>query len=72
MPLDRFVLILVAVMAAAGLTVWLGVMLSAAAEVPALLVLLLPVLGAGAYIAIRVIRDRVTSEEDAHYDRIER
>ena len=72
MPLDKFVLILVAVIAAAGATVWVATTLLAAASVPALgWLTLIPVVLA-AYVAWRVIADRVGSAEDDHYDGIEK
>ncbi|QIK41064.1 hypothetical protein [Pontivivens nitratireducens] len=72
MPLDRFVLIVVAAMAAAGITVYVGLLLSAAITMPPLLIAIVPVLALVAYICVRVIRDRLTNVEDDYYDRIER
>jgi hypothetical protein len=73
MPLDRLVLILVVVIAAAGLTVWLGTVLAVsfslhplAALVPAGPVVL------GLYVLWRVVAGRLGDREDDHYDRIER
>ena len=72
MPLDRFVLILVAVVAAAGATVflvtllfgtWLAPGLGLAVSIPVLLV---------AYVIWRVIADRVTEARDDPYDKMER
>ncbi|PZX13617.1 hypothetical protein LX81_03166 [Palleronia aestuarii] len=71
MPLDRFVLILVCVIGAAGLTIWLGAIVSASfafpmgwfALVPTLLVL---------YVLWRVVSDRLRSAEDDRYDRTKR
>lgn len=71
MPLDRLVLILVCVVAAAGATVWLAAVLMASSVAPWGLAALIPA-GLAAYVAVRVIRDRATSEEDARYDRVER
>lgn len=72
MPLDRFVLIIVAVIAAAGLTVYVGMTLSAAATIPPLLLAVVPLLGVAAYILVRVIRERMINKEDDYYDSIER
>lgn len=72
MPLERLVLIIVIVLAAAGLTVLTGTfILSAitlpgwatlAAAIPAALLL---------YIVIRAIGERLSNREDDHYDEIE-
>ncbi len=72
MPLDRLVLIIVAVIAAAGATVWLASLVAASIQVPLLgWFLVLPVLLI-LYIGWRVIADRLNSAEDDHYDRIEK
>lgn len=72
MPLDRFVLILVTVIAAAALTVGIAVWIEALFDVPALaLGSAIPGLLFG-YIAWRVIAERLRSSEDDHYDRIPR
>jgi len=72
MPLDRFVLMLVIVLAAAGVTVLAAVWLSATATLPWLgFALLLPV-GLVAYLVVRVISDRLRNRDDDHYDRIDR
>jgi len=72
MPLDRFVLMVVLVLAAAGLTVAAAAWLSASAQLPWLgLALLLPA-GLAAYVVVRVISDRLRNREDDHYDRIDR
>lgn len=70
MPLDRLVLIIVIVLAAAGLTVWVGAWLAASFVTPLAWLVAVPFLLA-AYILIRVISDRVSSSEDDHYDRME-
>lgn len=72
MPLDKFVLILVVVIAAAGLTVVLASMVFAALEVsgPAWMTLI-PV-ALVVYVVWRVIADRLNSAEDDHYDQIEK
>lgn len=72
MPLDRFVLIVVAVIAAAGVTVYVGLLLSAAVSMPPLLLAIVPVVTLIAYVVARVIRERLNNAEDDHYDRIER
>lgn len=71
MPLERFVLILVAVIAAAGLTVWVGTLAAAAITVPIGWVFVIPV-ALIAYVAWRVIAERIRNREDDHYDRIEK
>lgn len=72
MPLDRLVLILVIVIAAAGITVWVGATLVGALSVgPGGIFLFVP-LALIAYVAWRVISDRMSSREDDHYDRIEK
>lgn len=72
MPLSRFVLILVLVVVAAGVTVGLGVLLAATLQVPFLgLAAAVPALLIG-YVLVRVVWDRVRSADDRHYDGIER
>ncbi|MBL4813110.1 MAG: hypothetical protein JKX69_12335 [Rhodobacteraceae bacterium] len=73
MPLDRFVLIIVVVMAAAGATIWVGSVLLAMTALPSIasIGLVLPTLLV-AYVAWRVLADRLNSAEDDHYDRIEK
>lgn len=72
MPLDKFVLIVVCVIVAAGVTVWLGSMVAAAVQFPALgWAAILPVVLIG-YVAWRVISDRLSSAEDDHYDNVEK
>lgn len=71
MPLDRLVLIVVCVLAAAGITVWLGVTLAAAFALPFGWLAILPGALVG-YVVWRVVADRLTNPEDDHYDRIER
>lgn len=72
MPLDKLVLILVIVVAAAGVTVWLGATLIAMWQVPALGILSLIALAIALYVAIRLVLERVRGAEDDHYDRIEK
>ncbi|RED11297.1 hypothetical protein [Pontivivens insulae] len=71
MPIDRLVLIIVIVMAAAAATVYVGMILLASSQFPPLILVAGPVLALLAYIATRVLRDRLNSAEDDHYDRIE-
>jgi len=73
MPLDKLVLIIVIVIAAAGATIWIGMALTAALALSPTVALafLIPIAGA-AYIAWRIIGDRINNSEDDHYDRIEK
>jgi len=71
MPLDTLVLILVLVIAAAGVTVWLGALLLASFQVPGAGLALIPAALVG-YVGGRVISDRIGSAEDDHYDGIEK
>ena len=73
MPLDRLVLILVAVIAASGLTIWIAGMLLAAFSLnPVLSIAVLLPISLVLYIVVRVINDRLSNREDDHYDRIEK
>ena len=70
MPLAKFVLILLSVIAAAAATVAVAVFVLASFEAPlAGSTLAIPVLLA-AWVIWRVISDRLNSREDDHYDRI--
>lgn len=71
MPLDKLVLILLIVIAAAGVTVWLGALLLASFQVPGAGLALIPALLV-AYVVWRVIADRIGNSEDDHYDHIEK
>ncbi|TDL84096.1 hypothetical protein E2L08_01080 [Palleronia sediminis] len=71
MPLDRFVLILVCVVIAAGLTVWVGAILAASVAMPLTLAALLP-LSLVLYVVWRVIAQRLSNREDDRYDRTPR
>lgn len=71
MPLDRFVLILVIVIAAAGATVWIGTLIAASVQVPAGWLSVIPVALIG-YVLWRVISDRLRNSDDDRYDRIEK
>ncbi|MBM9593044.1 hypothetical protein [Roseitranquillus sediminis] len=72
MPLDKFVLILVLVIVGAGITVWLGALLTASAYAPGIAagsaMVILPL----AYVVVRIAADRVRNREDQRYDRIEK
>lgn len=71
MPLDRFVLILVIVIAAAGATVWIGTLIAASVQVPAGWLSVIPVALIG-YVLWRVVSDRLSNSDDDRYDRIEK
>ena len=72
MPLDRFVLILVVVISAAGVTLWLGSILAVALQVSSAgFVLLIPAALVG-YVAYRVLMDRLNNTDDDYYDGIEK
>ncbi|MEL7344326.1 MAG: hypothetical protein AAFN59_05625 [Pseudomonadota bacterium] len=72
MPLERLVLILVIVVAAAGATVWIAYSVAGAFALgPAGAFIMIP-LALVIYVAWRIISDRVSSREDNHYDRIEK
>lgn len=72
MPLDKFVLILVCVAAAAGVTVWIATMVAAAVQFPFPGWLILVPVALIGYVIWRVVADRIGSEEDDHYDNIDR
>lgn len=72
MPLDKFVLLLVIVFAAAGVTVWLGMLVATMLKVPAAgLAAAIPAALVG-YVVWRVIAERLQNKEDDHYDHIEK
>jgi membrane protein implicated in regulation of membrane protease activity len=71
MPLDRFVLILVVVIAAAGVTVALGTWIAASVSVPLGWAGVIPVVLV-LYVAWRVLAERLSNRDDDHYDRIEK
>ncbi|WP_272006335.1 hypothetical protein [Roseovarius sp. ZX-A-9] len=70
MPLDKFVLILVCVIAAASATVWIAVLLTAAIEIPFGWLGLIPA-ALVAYVVFRVISERVGNAEEDHYDKMD-
>lgn len=73
MPLDKLVLILVSVIAAAGATIYVASLLVVGTSLNPMVALgmFIP-LALVAYICVRVIADRVKNKEDDHYDSIER
>ncbi|SLN62702.1 hypothetical protein PEL8287_03430 [Roseovarius litorisediminis] len=70
MPLDKFVLILVCVTLAAGVTIWLGFMFAATVNLPFGWLGLIPAALIG-YVVFRVIAERVGNAEDDHYDKMD-
>lgn len=72
MPLDRLVLILVVVIAAAMATVWIGATVMAAAVLPAWAGLALIPAALGLAALARVVLDRLRDPEAARYDRTPR
>ncbi len=72
MPLDKFVLIIVCVLGAAGVTVYVGAVLIASTQLPPFFALLiLSVIALCAYVGWRVIAERLGNKEDDHYDKFE-
>ncbi len=72
MPLDKFVLIIVCVIAAAMATVYVAVALVATTQMPSALGLaVLSLIALCAYVAWRVIAERLSNKDDDHYDRFE-
>lgn len=72
MPLDKFVLIVVCVLGAAGLTVYVGAALVASTQLPPFFGLaLLGIITLCVYVGWRVIAERLGNKEDDHYDRFE-
>jgi len=70
MPLDKLVLVLIAVIAAAGLTVWIGSMAATVLQLsPAAWLLFVPAALVG-YMVWRVIAERLSNSEDDHHDQI--
>lgn len=72
MPLDRFVLLLILVVVAAGVTVGLGAMLAGGLAAPGLALAVSLPIGLIAYVIIRIVIERMKNSEDDHYDHIER
>lgn len=71
MALDKFVLIVVVVLASVGVTFWLLSVLAAMMHMGLGAILLIPAAIAG-YVAWRVIEERLKNAEDDHYDKIEK
>lgn len=72
MPLDKFVLLLVIVVAAAGITVFVASTALGAMMSPGLgLAVLIPT-GLIAFVVWRVIAERIRNREDDHYDHLEK
>ena len=70
MPPDRLALILVVVMAAAGATIWAAsLLLTRFTLTPAAGLIAAMPIGLVAYIAFRIITDRVGKKEGDRYDR---
>ncbi len=67
MPLDKLVLIIVSIVAAAAATVWLGVLVMTAFELPFGWLAVIPAVLVG-YVVFRVIMERVGNAEEDHYD----
>ena len=72
MPLERLALILVIVIAAAGATVWVASLFVVSAATPGGAMALAIPTALVAYIAWRVIAERLGNAEDDHYDGIEK
>ncbi|MEI4194635.1 hypothetical protein [Roseovarius sp. E0-M6] len=70
MPLDKLVLIIVCVMAAAAATVWVGTLIAASFSLPFGWLVLIPAALVG-YVVFRIIAERVGNAEDDHYDKME-
>ncbi|GGL79826.1 hypothetical protein [Wenxinia marina] len=71
MPLERLVLILVLVIAAAGVTVWLASLVVASVALPAWATLGLAIPGALIlYIVLRAISERRSDPDDDRYDEV--
>ena len=71
MPLDKFVLLIVIVFAAAGITVWVSALIMASLEFPGGWLAFIPAALVG-YVVWRVIAERLGNAEDDHYDHIEK
>lgn len=70
MPLDRLILLILIVIAAAGATVWLAAVVMVSLQLPFGATALIPALLVG-YVIWRVVSDRMRSAEDDHYDKME-
>lgn len=70
MPIDKFVLIIVVIFAAAGATLWLAGVIAAAISIPFGWLGIIPSVLVG-YVAFRVIAERVGNDQEDHYDNME-
>lgn len=70
MPMEKLLLILVIVIAAAGATVFLGAWLSASGALPALGLATAVPIALMAYVLVRVIRDRLRDAAHDPYDKV--
>lgn len=72
MPLDRLVLIIVGVIAAAMVTVYAGLAIVSSVQMPPVIGLsIISLIALCAYVAWRVIAERLNNKDDDHYDRFE-
>lgn len=72
MPLDRLVMMLVVVVATAGVTIFMVAFVAAALMSPLLGLPALILISLVGYVIWRVVADRIRSREDDHYDNIDR
>lgn len=72
MPLDRFVLIILIVMVAAGVTVALALWVATLFNLPAAALSVAIPISLIVYVIWRVIADRLSNDEDNYYDRTPR
>lgn len=70
MKLDRVVLILVCCFAGAVATFWVSTLIIAAIAVPFAWLALIPAALVG-YVIYHVVQERLRSEDDDHYDKME-
>ncbi|SLN17023.1 hypothetical protein ROA7450_00506 [Roseovarius albus] len=70
MPIDKLVLIIVVVIAAAGATIWLSLFVAAFFQFTFGWLILAPV-GLVIYVIYRVIAERVGNAEEDHYDNMD-
>ena len=72
MTLEKLVLILVIVVAAAGLTVWVATLVTAAWALPWYgTMTMISLTGLFLYIVGRAIGERLTNRDDDHYDEVD-
>lgn len=72
MPLDKFVLILTIVIAAAGASIWVLALLFTSIQLSPFGLLVLIPIGLAAYVIARVVGDRIGNKDDDYYDGIEK